>query len=148
MGFCRRCGEIVSGDNTRCKCGGTSRGSLIGFNSFNIFLADYNFACCLDSTTKILFGEKASDKWSQRYCLLQREERGSCVDRRFFPLPLYQIPRSFKLSYLSEYLQFNLQQCYDRIESPLLCFDFSRTASSSTSFSFETRSLVLEAIGI
>ncbi|GAA5962958.1 hypothetical protein JCM3765_006729 [Sporobolomyces pararoseus] len=45
MGFCRRCGEIVSADSTRCKCGGTSR----------------------DSTTKILFGEKASDKWSQRY---------------------------------------------------------------------------------
>ncbi|GAA6024524.1 hypothetical protein JCM11491_006688 [Sporobolomyces phaffii] len=43
MGFCRRCGEIVSGD--RCKCGGSSR----------------------DSTTKILFGEKVGDKWSQRY---------------------------------------------------------------------------------
>ncbi|GAA5993783.1 hypothetical protein JCM5350_000240 [Sporobolomyces pararoseus] len=45
MGFCRRCGEIVSADSARCNCGGTSR----------------------ESTTKILFGEKAGDKWSQRY---------------------------------------------------------------------------------
>ncbi|GAA5867554.1 hypothetical protein JCM1840_002549 [Sporobolomyces johnsonii] len=43
MGFCRRCGEITTGE--RCKCGGTSR----------------------DSTTKLLFGASGSDKWSQRY---------------------------------------------------------------------------------
>ncbi|GAA5908942.1 uncharacterized protein JCM6883_002560 [Sporobolomyces salmoneus] len=44
MGFCRRCGEIVNAE--RCsKCGGTAR----------------------ESTTKILFGEKVGDKWSQRY---------------------------------------------------------------------------------
>ncbi|GAA5923669.1 ER membrane complex subunit EMC3 [Sporobolomyces koalae] len=43
MGFCRRCGEIVNAD--RCRCGGTSR----------------------DSTTNLLFGDRGSDKWSQRY---------------------------------------------------------------------------------
>ncbi|GAA5884543.1 hypothetical protein JCM16303_000020 [Sporobolomyces ruberrimus] len=68
MGFCRRCGEIVSGD--RCRCGGTSR----------------------ESTTKILFGERAGDKWSQRYLARSSSPTSQSVSTTQHTAPTASVP--------------------------------------------------------
>lgn len=61
MGFCRRCGDIVTG--TRCKCGGTAVGSSVADQCSDI-VAEVVVAPVLQwSSSKC----PAVDKWSQTY---------------------------------------------------------------------------------
>lgn len=71
MGFCRRCGEIVTG--TRCNCGGTAVGMLVLFHSC-LSANNANIACAApvvpwsQSTSE----DKTSDKWSKTYIHRER----------------------------------------------------------------------------